>query len=139
MSSNLSTIVFLALMVAAFYLLILRPQRKRQQAQQQTMSSLTPGTRVMLTSGLFGTVVSVGSRQAVLEVSPGVELTVLKQAIARVTTAADEDTEGDLEEPEAIDPDPLRADLIDRPGDRPGEPPAPSAGVGETSPRPTKE
>lgn len=135
MSSNLSTIVFLALMVAAFYLLILRPQRKRQQAQQQTMSSLTPGTRVMLTSGLFGTVVSVGNRQAVLEISPGVELTVLKQAIARVTTAADEDGDDDLEELEPIDSDPLQADPIDRPG----EPPAPSAGVGETSPRPTKE
>lgn len=135
MSSNLSTIVFLALMVAAFYLLILRPQRKRQQAQQQTMSSLTPGTRVMLTSGLFGTVMSVGDRQAVLEISPGVELTVLKQAIARVTTAADEDTDEDFEEPEASDPDSLPAD----PMDRPGEPPAPGAALGETQPRPTKE
>ena len=43
-----------------------------------------PGHRVLLGSGLFGTVVSVGDKQAVLEISPGVELTVLKQAIARV-------------------------------------------------------
>lgn len=90
-NSPWSTVLFIALMVAAFYLLIMRPQRKRQQALQQTLSSLEPGVRVMLTSGLFGTVVSMGSRQAVLEVSPGVELTVLKQAIARVATAADED------------------------------------------------
>lgn len=90
-NSSWSTVLFIALMVAAFYLLIMRPQRKRQQALQQTLSSLEPGVRVMLTSGLFGTVVSMGSRQAVLEVSPGVELTVLKQAIARVATAADED------------------------------------------------
>ena len=47
-------------MVVAFYFLIMRPQRKRQQAVQRTMSALTPGTRVMLGSGVFGTVVAVG-------------------------------------------------------------------------------
>ena len=39
----------------------------------------------MLGSGLFGTVVSVGPRQVVLEISPGAELTVLKQAITRLS------------------------------------------------------
>ncbi|HET8914623.1 MAG TPA: preprotein translocase subunit YajC, partial [Propionibacteriaceae bacterium] len=68
-----------------------RPQRKRQQALQQTMHALSPGSRVMLGSGVFGTVVSVGPRQVVLEVSPGAELTVLKQAISKVVTEDDED------------------------------------------------
>jgi preprotein translocase subunit YajC len=88
---NLSTPILIALMVVAFYLLILRPQKKRQQAVQQTLSSLGPGSRVLLSSGLFGTVVAMGARQAVLEISPGVELTVLKQAIVRTVTDADED------------------------------------------------
>ncbi|HEX3205328.1 MAG TPA: preprotein translocase subunit YajC [Propionibacteriaceae bacterium] len=61
-----STFIFIALLVVAFYFLILRPQRKRQQAMQQTMSAISPGSRVMLGSGLFGTVVSVGPRQIVL-------------------------------------------------------------------------
>ena len=56
-----STLILIALMVVAFYFLIMRPQRKRQQAIQQTMNALTPGSRVMLGSGLFGTVVSVGT------------------------------------------------------------------------------
>ena len=64
----------------------MRPQKKRQQAQQQTMNSLGPGSRVMTGSGMFGTVVSIGEKQAVIEVSPGVELTVLKQAISRVSS-----------------------------------------------------
>ena len=96
-----STLIFIALLVAAFYFLILRPQRKRQQAQQQTMRALSPGSRVMLGSGVFGTVVSVGPRQVVLEVSPGAELTVLKQAISKVVTEDDEDRleeEDELEE-----------------------------------------
>lgn len=97
-----STLIFIALLVLAFYFLILRPQRKRQQAMQQTMNALSPGDRVMLASGLFGTVISVGSRQVVLEISPGAELTVLKQAVSRIVTDADEDN---LEEEEELDSD----------------------------------
>ena len=87
-----STFILIALMVVAFYFLILRPQKRRQQAQQRTMNELQPGTRVLLGSGLFGTIVSVGEKQVVLEISPGVELTVVKPAIARIVTAADEDS-----------------------------------------------
>lgn len=108
-SSTLSTLMLVALMAAAFYFLIIRPQRKRQQSMQKTMSELGPGTRVMLSSGVFGTVVSVGEKQIVLEISPGAELTVLKQAVARVATDADEDLEepDEDEEPEDIDADAL--------------------------------
>ena len=96
-NSSLSTFMLIALMGLAFYFLIMPAQRKRQQAAQRTMNELEPGARVMLGSGLFGTVVSVGEKQVVLEISPGAELTVLKQAIARVVTEADEDTEADEE------------------------------------------
>lgn len=102
---NYSTLVMIALMVLAFYMLILRPQKKRQQAIQQTLNSLAPGSRVLLGSGLFGTIVAIGDRQAVLEISPGVELTVLKQAIVRTVTEADED--GVLSDDDAIDDEPL--------------------------------
>jgi preprotein translocase subunit YajC len=90
-----STLILIALMVIAFYFLIMRPQRRRQQALAKTLSELTPGTRVMLGSGLFGTVVGVGPKQVVLEISPGNELTVLKQAVARIVTEDDEDVEAD--------------------------------------------
>jgi preprotein translocase subunit YajC len=95
---NYSTPILIALMVFAFYFLILRPQKKRQQAIQSTLNSLEPGSRVLLGSGLFGTITSIGDRQAVLEISPGVELTVLKQAIVRTVTEADEDTVVDDDE-----------------------------------------
>jgi len=93
-----TTLIFIALLAVAFYFLILRPQRKRQQAVQQTMNALSPGNRVMLGSGLFGTVISVGARQVVLEISPGAELTVLKQAISRIATEDDEDSIEDQDE-----------------------------------------
>jgi preprotein translocase subunit YajC len=117
-SSTFSTLALVALMAAAFYFLIIRPQRKRQQAMQKTMSELEPGTRVMLSSGLFGTAVSVGEKQIVLEISPGAQLTVLKQAVARVVTDADED----LEEPDEDDgPEDIDGDALTQPEAWPGE------------------
>ena len=92
-NSPLSTILMIALMVVAFYFLLLRPQKKRQQAQQKTMNEIQPGTQVLLASGIFGTVVSVSAKQAVLTTAPGVEFTVLKQAIARVIQPGDEFSE----------------------------------------------
>ena len=116
-----STLIFIALLVAAFYFLILRPQRKRQQALQQTMNSVSPGSRVMLGSGVFGTVVSVGPRQVVLEISPGAELTVLKQAISKVVTEDDEDN---LEEEDELEKQVMSSDEpIELPTERPFEEP----------------
>jgi preprotein translocase subunit YajC len=86
-----NTLILIALMVVAFYFLIIRPNKKRQQAQLRVMNSLQPGTRVLMGSGIFGTIVTIGDKQAVLELSPGVQLTVLKQAISRAVTPADED------------------------------------------------
>jgi preprotein translocase subunit YajC len=123
-----STLIFIALLVAAFYFLILRPQRKRQQAQQQTMHALSPGSRVMLGSGVFGTVVSVGPRQVVLEVSPGAELTVLKQAISKVVTEDDEDR---LEEEDELEEEFTSSDEpTDLQSDRPLEGPTTATGNG---------
>jgi preprotein translocase subunit YajC len=123
-----STLIFIALIGLAFYFLILRPQRKRQQAVQRTMNALGPGDRVMLASGLFGTVVSVGSKQVVLEISPGSELTVLKQAISRIVTAEDEDN---VEEYEEIESD--EAVVEDAAPAEPQLPAGPSAGEPTTA------
>jgi preprotein translocase subunit YajC len=105
MPQQYSTLILIALMVVAFYFLIMRPQRKRQQAMQRTLNEIQPGTRVLLGSGLFGTVISVGEKQLVLELSPGAEVTVLKQAVVRIATAADEDPVEDDEVDELDDDD----------------------------------
>jgi preprotein translocase subunit YajC len=113
-NSPYSTLVLIALMAVAFYFLIIRPNKKRQQAQLETMRSLAPGTRVLTTSGLFGRIVEIGEKQAVLEISPGAHLTVLKQAIARVVQPTDEDTEW-----ESIDDEPADDDEISASGTSP--------------------
>ena len=140
MPQQAQTLVLIALMVVAFYFLILRPQKRRQQALQKTMRSLEPGTRVLLGSGVFGTIVSIGDKQATLEVSPGLHLTVLKQAIVRTVTEADEDIPATAEDEletgyatsTAVEPDYRRPETLPEP-----EPlmPAPDPSETEQDPR----
>ncbi len=110
-SQSLTTFALIALMAVAFYFLILRPQRKRQQAQQKTMNAITPGSRVMTGSGLFGTVVSVGEKQIVIEISPGVNLTLLKPAVSRVVGPEDEDGPAPFDSETHYEPEASQLDL----------------------------
>ncbi|WP_433500890.1 preprotein translocase subunit YajC [Sphaerimonospora sp. CA-214678] len=89
-SGSLGTFVPLILLVVVFYFLLIRPQRKRQQEMVRMQNSLTPGARVMTTTGLFGTVVRFEEEDVVLEVAPGVETRWVKAAIGRIVTPVEE-------------------------------------------------
>lgn len=78
---------------AVMYFLMIRPQQKRAKQHQDMQSSLSVGSRVLLTSGMFGTIAYVGERQLIVELAPGVEVTVLKGNVARTVTADDEEFE----------------------------------------------
>lgn len=87
----------LILMIVAFgaimYFLMIRPQQKRVKEHQALIDALEPGARVLLTSGMFGTIRHLGERQAIVELAPGAEVTLLKGNIARVVTADEEEFE----------------------------------------------
>jgi preprotein translocase subunit YajC len=86
----IGTFLPLILLLVVFYFLLIRPQRKRQQEHLRMQQSLTPGTRVMTTTGLFGTVTAVDDDEMVLEIAPGVETRWLKAAVGRVITPGEE-------------------------------------------------
>lgn len=75
-----------ALLVVAFYMLIIRPARTKARATSQMQDQLAPGLEVMTTSGLFATVASVEDSAVHLEVSPGVTIRFAKAAVARIVT-----------------------------------------------------
>ncbi|MDR0285173.1 MAG: preprotein translocase subunit YajC [Propionibacteriaceae bacterium] len=86
-------LLLLLVMGVAMYFLMIRPSRKQQQKQQQMMASLDVGSRVMLTSGIYGTVRHLGEKQAVIEISPGVDLTIMRAAIRGVVQPDEEEFE----------------------------------------------
>ena len=81
----------LILLALAFVLLIVLParQRKRIAAQQQQMQeALQPGTPIMTTSGIHGTVAGKTDTTVDVEIAPGVVVTFVRQAILEVRKPA---------------------------------------------------
>ncbi|MCE1173777.1 MAG: preprotein translocase subunit YajC [Propionibacteriales bacterium] len=76
------TLLLLVGVAVLFYFMLIRPQQKRAKEQQQKMSSLAEGDRVMTISGIVGTIRYLGEKQVILEISPGVEMTVVKAAVS---------------------------------------------------------
>ena len=82
----------LILIFGLFYLMLIRPQRRRAQQHQSLVNALEPGDEVVTIGGLYGTVASLTDDDVELEVSPGTTLRFVKSAIARkvIEEAADE-------------------------------------------------
>lgn len=81
---SLGTLLPILLIGVVFYLLIMRPARNRQRKQAEMMSALAPGTQVMTTAGIYGTLVSIDDENAEIEIAPGVVIQVVKAAIGKV-------------------------------------------------------
>lgn len=94
-------LLLIMVVIAAFYLLIVRPARNRQKEQQATVAQVVPGVRVMTTAGLFGTVTAVEDDQMDLEIAPGVTVRYVTAAVARVIPEPDPDPEPEPGTPEA--------------------------------------
>jgi preprotein translocase subunit YajC len=79
-----STLLPLLAIFLVFWLLIIRPQRRRAAALQQLRAALSPGDRVMMTAGIFGTLVSIDGDTARVEVADGVVIEFATAAVASV-------------------------------------------------------
>jgi preprotein translocase subunit YajC len=88
-----------------FWLLIIRPQSKRQKAVASMQAGLEVGTDVMLTSGVYGTVERVEDDVVHVRVADGVTLKVAKGAVGSVVhpEPVDEPVQESAEEPAAED------------------------------------
>ena len=74
-------IILIALL---FWLLLIRPQQKRQRAMNEMQAALAVGDEVMLTSGFFGAVHGLRDDQVDIEIAPGTVVTVSRGAVGRV-------------------------------------------------------
>ena len=78
--------VMMALMFAILYFIVIRPQNAEKKKLQQRIESLKKGDKVITTSGMFATVVSIESDRAILRISEETKVEFSKTAIAQVLT-----------------------------------------------------
>jgi preprotein translocase subunit YajC len=75
-------LVFLVVIFAMFYFLMIRPQRKRQKEQAAMMQGLQKGDRVITAGGIYGTIENVGEDSLVIKVEGGTTLRVARNSVA---------------------------------------------------------
>jgi preprotein translocase subunit YajC len=83
---SLGSFLPLILIVAVFYLLVIRPSQNRKKKMAELISNVGPGTDIMTSSGIFGTVVSSSPEEVELSIAPGVVIRILPAAVSRVIT-----------------------------------------------------
>jgi len=75
-------IVFLVLIFAMFYFLMIRPQRKRQKEHQKLVEELNKGDNVITAGGIYGVIESLSEDSIVIKVESGVTMRVAKGSVA---------------------------------------------------------
>ena len=83
----------IALLVALTWFVLVRPQRKRQQQQNQMVSQLEEGVEILTAGGVYGTVRAIREDELTVEIAPGTNVKLDKRAVAMVVPQ---------EEPEAL-------------------------------------
>lgn len=108
----MQSLIFLVLLIAIFYFMLIRPQKKRVEQHANLLSSIGVGDEVVTIGGMHGTVRSIGDEDVEIEPAPGVTMRFVKNAIARrvteeldeeETTATDDTTTTEESEPAALE------------------------------------
>jgi len=76
-------LLFFGSIIAIWWFLVIRPQTKSAQKHAAMVAALKKGDQVVTASGIFGKVASVEEGVAVLEISKGVKIRVVRDKVAR--------------------------------------------------------
>ena len=85
--SSASMWILLLLMFVVMYFFMIRPQRKQQKELEAFQNSLKKGDKVIIgNSGIFGEIVEVNDRTALVRVDGDTKLRVAKQVLTKDTS-----------------------------------------------------
>jgi preprotein translocase subunit YajC len=83
-SSSATSLILVFVVLALVMLFMFRSTRRRQQNAQNVRNQVVNGSKIRTIHGIFGTVVDSDDRNVMVEVSPGVQVKMMRQAIGQV-------------------------------------------------------
>jgi preprotein translocase subunit YajC len=122
--------IYLVILVAAFYFLIVRPQRRQSMVRRQLLNAVEVGDEIVTSGGVYGTVLAIDDESLDVEIAPGVVVKVARGAVAaRLSPESaddgDEDTDaalgGDVDDTVDDDVDDGLDDGLDDPDEQDGD------------------
>lgn len=87
-------LLFPLILIVAVYFLMLRPQQQRVAKQRALVNSIEVGDEVVTAGGIIGRVRRLEDDKATVEVATGVEITLLRGAIAQKMVSESEGAPG---------------------------------------------
>ena len=91
---GLAQLLPIVLIIAVFYVLLIRPQQKRQRQLQETIASLKTGDRVITTGGIIGVITTIRETSFLIRTADKSILEIARSAVADI----------DHEDRQALDP-----------------------------------
>lgn len=84
--AGLTNLIFLGVLIAIFYFMLIRPQKRRVDAHRRLVASIDEGDEIVTIGGLFGIVKRMGDEDVEIEISPGTTVRIVKSSVARRVT-----------------------------------------------------
>lgn len=87
--SWLTLIVLYGVIIGAFYFFAIRPQKKKQKAQDEMISAVEVGDSILTTSGFYGVVIDISDDVVIVEFgsNKNCRIPMKKEAIVEVEKA----------------------------------------------------
>ncbi|MHC1691714.1 MAG: preprotein translocase subunit YajC [Sphaerochaetaceae bacterium] len=82
--SMTTTFITFGLIIAIFYFLIIRPQKKREKETKNMLAAMKKGDRIVTIGGIRGTIVTVKESTVVVKVDDNARIEFSKSAIAQI-------------------------------------------------------
>jgi preprotein translocase subunit YajC len=89
------SLIIIVALFALLWLLLIRPQRKRQTEQQRMLSSIELGDEVLTVGGLYGIVREVDEEDdLIVEIAEGIQVRIARRAVGGVVKPENEPADG---------------------------------------------
>ena len=78
-----SSLIFILLLIVAFWLFFIRPQSKRAKEEQKFRDGLQKGDKVVTIGGFHGKITEVKETTVLISIAPNMEVEVEKTALVK--------------------------------------------------------
>lgn len=81
-----SGLFMMLIIFGIFYFILIRPQQKKMKEHKKMVEQLKKGDKIVLTGGIYGTVVGVGTDSLKVEIADGVKVKIARGSVGTVLT-----------------------------------------------------
>lgn len=91
--SGWSSIIWIVLLIAIFYFMMIRPQQKKQKEIKKFREGLAKGDTVISAGGIYGKIKEISTTYIIMSIADGVTIKIDKGSVYPTAADAQQETE----------------------------------------------